>query len=224
MKIRKMLQMNSKMKNSSVLTYNFNLPAVLTCPNAGTCKERLTGTNSSYCFAYREEQQYPNARAFRNTNWEVSKQSNFVELLDAEIKAIRTKGKQLAVRIHASGDFYSPEYLKKWIEVSKKNINVVFYAYTKSHAMVLRLNESIPKNLIIIHSLGSNIDALVTKGMRHARIFNSEADALAAGYVLANEDDSMAWQSTNPNIGLVIFGALSKRFKSGGLQEKLKIA
>jgi hypothetical protein len=221
-----LLKQNSKMKNASIVTYNFNIPAVETCPNAGQCKQVLDGTKSSYCFAKNEEVRYPSVRKSRQLAYKATKSADFVQNMTAEITklVVKNKGKQIAIRIHASGDFYSAEYLTRWIDIANSNTTVVFYAYTKSHALVLRLAGKIPSNLIVIHSLGSNIDSLVHGNLRHARIFNSEQDALDAGYVLANEDDSVAWSSSNHKIGLVIFGSLEKRFKSSDLQNKMKIA
>lgn len=36
------------------------------------------------------------------------------------------------LRIHASGDFYSPEYVGKWAEIATRRPDIMFYAYTRS--------------------------------------------------------------------------------------------
>jgi len=36
------------------------------------------------------------------------------------------------VRVHASGEFYSAEYVRKWIIIANLNPNITFFAYTRS--------------------------------------------------------------------------------------------
>jgi hypothetical protein len=36
------------------------------------------------------------------------------------------------VRVHASGDFYSPNYLEKWNEIARQRTMVQFYSYSRS--------------------------------------------------------------------------------------------
>ena len=195
-------QQNKKMLKAGVLTYNFSLPAVSTCPGAGACK--------TFCFALLEQSRYPSALAYRERMLELSKSDSFGDIIGKELTRllIKAKGKRLAIRVHASGDFYSPEYLRKWIHIVSAFPSITFYAYTKSIAIAKRLREVIPGNFILIYSMGSNQDALINPVTdRHSRIFKTETDALAAGYTLANEDDAVAWSADTTCIGLVMFGA-----------------
>jgi hypothetical protein len=99
-----------------------------------------------------------------------------------------------------------------WFGIASANPDVTFYAYTKSIAMAKALESKRPTNFILIYSMGSNQDRLIDVDTdRHSRIFASEAAALAAGYALASEDDTVAWSGTNPRIGLVMFGARAKK-------------
>lgn len=201
----KIFQENKKMKKSSYKTYNFSLPAVSTCPGAGACKQ--------FCFAALEQLCYPSADAYRKRMFELSQNDSFVNVINTELLRLSKRG-PIAIRIHASGDFYSPEYFLKWTSIARTNPSIVFYAYTKSIAMIKRLAKTnqIPSNFIVIFSLGSNQDRLVDVNVdRHSRIFANPADALSAGYTLASEDDAQAWSSPNNKIGLVMFGARKKK-------------
>lgn len=195
---------NKKMSKASILTFNFLLPAVSTCPGAGACAK------SGFCYAMLEQLRYPSAKAYRERMLELSKGLFFgVIVSDALIDLRRkAKGKQIAIRIHTSGDFYSPTYLNKWIDIAFENPDIVFYAYTKSVWMFKKI-VFMPRNLIIIYSLGGLADGQidVTKD-RHSRIFATREDALAAGYnVAASEDDTEAWAGENHRVGLVMFGS-----------------
>lgn len=205
----KYLQTNGKLKDSSTFTYAFNLPAVETCPGAGVCKE--------YCFALSEQKRYTGVMAYRQRSLELSKSAQFVDTINAELDVLRKfhdrAGTKFAIRIHASGDFYSVGYIEKWADICNSNMDIQFYCYTKSiaHWRRYRHKQEIPRNLTVIFSLGSTMDAHINREEdRHARIFQTKADAIAAGYELANEDDTIAWQSDNNKIGLVIFGATNK--------------
>ena len=200
------LQTNGKLESSSIYTYAFNLPAVSTCPGAGICRE--------YCFASAEQKRHPSAMAHRQQSLELSKSIEFIATITAELSKLRNRhivrNTDFAIRIHASGDFYSMEYIRNWFRIMEAHPNIQFYAYTKSIALMKRIGY-FPANFICIYSEGGNQDALIdTQIDRHARIFGSEQLALDAGYTLANEDDAAAWQSTSNKIGLVIFGAIRK--------------
>mgnify|MGYP003651091496 FL=1 len=106
------------------------------------------------------------------------------------------------VRIHDSGDFYSPEYLNKWVTIAKQNKNVIFYAYTKSIKFFTE-GLIVPTNLKIIFSEGSKIDNLIdVKKHRHARIFKDVATLLNEGYIDASSNDLQAI-TDNKKVGLV---------------------
>ena len=205
----KYLQTNGKLQNSSIYTYAFNLPAVETCPGAGACKE--------YCFALSEQKRYPSAMSYRQRSLELSKTVEFVPVVLAELDGLsklhEKRNTTFAVRIHASGDFYSMSYMIDWLQIAESRPDIKFYAYTKSIAHWKRLQRShtIPSNFVLIYSMGSTVDALIDVNTdRHARIFGSEIEAIEAGYALASEDDAQAWNQPNNRIGLVIFGATNK--------------
>ena len=202
----KILQQNKKMKKANYRTYNFSLPAVDTCPGAGVC------ASAGYCFALLEQLRYKSALDYRQRMYALSKTDDFMPTVLMEIERLHGPRIQdrrpMAVRVHASGDFYNAAYMLKWFRIAEARPDVQFYAYTKSIVMAKRLQHQVPPNFQLILSEGSNQDDRIDRDTdRHARIFASQADALAAGYTLADEDDSVAWQAGSNRIGLVMFGA-----------------
>jgi len=60
------------------------------------------------------------------------------------------------IRIHSSGDFFSPFYFAAWCKVASDNPNIVFFAYTKILSLVLSNH---PDNLHLVYSYGGQDDA-----------------------------------------------------------------
>lgn len=119
-----------------------------------------------------------------------------------------TKSKAKFIRVHDSGDYYSREYINKWLEVANTLPDVKFYSYTKS----VRLWKSViddgllPNNYDIIFSQGSKEDAYVDVAVdRHAKVFPTYEDMNIAGYVDAMGEDVQAtkWFNASNKVGLV---------------------
>ena len=72
----------------------------------------------------------------------LTKTDQFISAMTEEIK----KKKADYVRVHDSGDYYSPKYLQKWLTIAKNNPNVRFYSYTNSIQFIKDL-KSIPSKL-----------------------------------------------------------------------------
>lgn len=101
----------------------WNLPAVLTCPGASEwCL--------SNCYnADIRDDIFPINRWLENL-WIIN---NFPDVFYYNIiKQLSETKKSCAVRIHSSGDFFSKEYIKLWIDIINKNRDVHFWAYTRS--------------------------------------------------------------------------------------------
>ena len=118
---------NSKIKKTAqingVRLYEFNLPAVSSCPFADSCK--------SICYADKGTFKFPNVQAKYNANYELTKDTKlFIKTIHKELIKKRVE----FVRIHSSGDFYSLKYLRSWIVLGVNNPHIVFYGYTKSIA------------------------------------------------------------------------------------------
>lgn len=188
-----LLTQNSKLKKTSQLNglrvFNFGIPAQSTCLWADKCK--------AYCYASKGAYIWGNVKPAFERRLEVTKRDDFPQIMMAEI----TRRKADVIRIHDSGDFYSREYLHKWIKVMESMPQVKFYAYSKS--LPLFDGVKLPDNFTLIKSEGGKRDDLIDAAHdRHARIFETEAELIAAGYANASENDLIATGS-NPKIGLL---------------------
>lgn len=188
-----LLTQNSKLKKTSKLNnvrvFNFGIPAQDTCIWAGECKK--------FCYASKGAYIWSNVKPAFERRFEATKQDNFPQLMIAEIK----KKKATHVRIHDSGDFYSREYIQKWFKIMDTMPEVIFYAYSKS--LPLFEGVKLPENFTLIKSEGGKRDDLINPAVdRHARIFKTVDELLAAGYSNASDNDLIAI-GENKNIGLV---------------------
>jgi hypothetical protein len=199
---------NSKLQKTAkefgVRIFNFSIPAgndkksgKITCPFAGSCLK--------LCYAKKGAYRWGNVERALTKRYEASKEVDFVDRITAELGKVK-RNKQIYVRIHDSGDFYSPSYFAKWIEIAKLNPDVRFYAYTKSHSFI-RDVFTIPSNMDLIYSLGSKNDELIDQSLeRHSKIFYSMDAMVSEGYVDSSYLDLNAtkWVNTNHKIGLLI--------------------
>lgn len=198
------LTQNSKIKKmSGVKTFNWGIPAyraadgTKTCPNAAACATGCYATMGAYKFSNV-------ARVFEQ-RLKLTKAPNFTLIINAEIKRRGVK----RLRIHDSGDFYSREYLERWLSIIRANPGTQFYAYTKMVSMLKELTEDglIPSNFTIIYSYGGTEDKLINRNVdRHSWVFSSQAALVAAGYTDSSENDAVAAEGTNHRIGLVYHG------------------
>lgn len=198
-----LLTQNTKLKETSkklgIKILNFSIPAYktkggkITCPFADACVK--------YCYAQKGNYtRFPSVSIGAEKRYLLTKSINFVALMSIEIKKKRPD----AIRIHDSGDFYSKEYLNKWIEIAKLNPSVNFYAYSKSIPLIK--NVQLPENMDIIFSFGSKKDELINPQKdRHSKIFHNKEDLQKAGYIDASKIDYFAtkFYSNNKNVGLI---------------------
>lgn len=196
-------------KYYSGIVYEWNLPTGSTCPFALECKvsvNRETGkfnneSNQYRCYAANPER-FPAVREHRWKNFESVKRGE---------KPIIPKEAN-AVRIHASGDFFSQSYFDLWLEVCRENPRVEFWAYTKSLDYWVNRIDSIPPNLELIASKGGRRDALIEEHkLKHAIVYNSFEEVPKDIPIDTNDDCAR-------NKGLKIF-ALIDNFK----QNKKKV-
>ena len=198
---------NTKLKNTAkhfdIKIFNFSIPAgndkltgKITCPFAGSCLK--------LCYAKRGMYRFGNVERALTKRYEASKEENFVELISNELSKVK-KDKQTYVRIHDSGDFYSPSYFAKWLEIARLNPSVRFYAYTKSHSFIRGID--LPENFDLIFSLGSKNDELIDQAKeRHSKIFYSSEEMQDQGYSDSSYLDIVdsKWVTENHKIGLLI--------------------
>lgn len=195
-----LLTRNSKIKKSKHRTFNFGIPAyksasgMFTCPNAGACAKGCYALAGAYLFSNV-------AQAFER-RLAVTMSESFAETMLKEIDANRAE----RIRIHDSGDFYSEEYLNKWLEVIKARPKVLFYAYTKMISLFKRRKADIPKNFLVVFSFGGTEDKLIdVKRDRHSLVFTSIKELKSRGYADASNQDDVAL-GKNKRIGLVYHG------------------
>jgi hypothetical protein len=195
---------NRELKADGIFTWS--LPALaaklstgknmLVCPSAGVC--------ANLCYARSGTYNFSNVKAAHTRNLELILDNpiGWKLRLNAELKTKRYQGGK-SVRIHDSGDFFSDAYFEIWLEIANDNPNVFFYAYTKEVAMVKRYE--LPKNFVIIFSMGGTQDHLVDKeNDRHADVFPSLEALQEAGYTDQEESDLLAATLPTNKIGIVV--------------------
>lgn len=103
--------------------YVWNLPSVATCPGASEwCLEKCYNADP-------REDVFPVKEWGKNWWWIINHPVVLFETLQYQIlKAM----KPCAVRIHSSGDFFSPEYINFWIKIAYSFKTTMFWAYTRT--------------------------------------------------------------------------------------------
>jgi hypothetical protein len=198
-----LLTQNAKIKRLGKRAFNFGIPAgksstgFVTCPMAGEC---LKGCYASQGFYF-----MPTVKNAQEARLALTRSNDFIQAMTREIES---KSAEI-VRIHDSGDFYSPKYARDWFTIAKANPSVRFYAYTKMVKMIKALESEKPDNLTIIFSRGGKQDKLISSTDRHSRVFSSLEELKANGYSDASHDDSVAWGSDH-KVGLIYHGSKGK--------------
>lgn len=158
------------------IVHEWNLPTGYSCPFASECLvkvDRETGkfdnkSNAYRCYAASSER-FPAVRQHRWANYDYVRAGGIPQL----------PKNCSAVRIHASGDFYSQSYFDMWLEICRQNPNVEFWAYTKSLNYWIARLDVIPSNLILTASYGGKFDNLISKyNLKHAKVIDSLTEAV----------------------------------------------
>ena len=119
-----------------------NTSAIVCCPFASEgCK--------AVCYATKGNHLYPSVNDSRVRSTEETKRPDFAEAMTytirTEMESKRYKGNTMEIRIHESGDFYSLQYLKKWVQIWKNlenTLSVRYCLYTKSFPFFLMLSDA----------------------------------------------------------------------------------
>ena len=199
-----LLTQNSKLKKTSKhfdkRVFNFGIPAYksasgkTTCPFADKCVK--------FCYAKKGAYTWSNVKPAFEKRYQLTKTDLFIDAMDTEIK----KKKADYVRVHDSGDYYSPTYLQKWITIALKNPAVRFYSYTNSIQFIKDL-ETIPANFDFIFSdSGKQVDLIDKSKDRYTKIFKSLEQLQDAKFTDASNFDLYAtkWHSNTKKVGLII--------------------
>ena len=100
---------------------SLSLPPLKTCPGKTEFCSRL-------CYGLNGRFTHPRMREIYQSNLEASKQADFVERIVSKI--LKTNAE--AFRLHVVGDFYSVEYVEKWLEIADRLPDVKFFGSTRS--------------------------------------------------------------------------------------------
>jgi hypothetical protein len=198
-----LLTQNSKIKKTGkkfgVRLFNFGITAYksqktgkMICPFADKCVK--------YCYAQKGAYIWSNVSPAFEKRYEATLREDFVEIMSKEVRKKRAN----FVRVHDSGDFYSPEYLRKWFDIARENPSVNFYAYTNSLNLVR--GTDIPENFDFIFSDGGKLAHTIdTDYERHSKVFKTKDELLSAGYVDSSEYDLYAtkWYNATGKVGLI---------------------
>lgn len=112
---------------------------------------------------------------------------------------------RLLLRVHDSGDFFSPGYFRALVSAIAERPWITAYGYTKRIDLLKRA--TLPGNLSLLQSVGGRLDNDIDQAAPHARVFLTTEDRLAAGYRDGNESDLPAIQGQS--VGLVYHGTTS---------------
>jgi hypothetical protein len=172
----------------STIVYEWNLPTGWTCPQARECLvkvDRETGKQENSSVAYRcyaaAAERFPSARGSRWGNLESFQDLHALP----ELPRAAT-----AVRIHASGDFFSQGYFDAWLEFIRERPSVDFWAFTKSLPYWVERLGQIPENLAMTASVGGRQDHLIEEhGLRYALVVPTPQDAHDLGLLIDTNDD-----------------------------------
>lgn len=135
--------------NDKTACWSFDLPAKETCPGA-------TEFCASKCYAFKLAQAYPAVGRKYSRNKTFTFDPEFVPHM------IRNIPHRCEFRIHVSGDFFSAEYIQKWIRIAASRKDVTFYCYTRSwrnaellpHILALNALENVNVNLSLDSDTG----------------------------------------------------------------------
>lgn len=201
--MKNLLTQNAKIKNTSkefgVRLFNFGIPAYksasgkMTCPFADKCVK--------FCYAKKGAYIWSNVKPAFEARYQATLKDNFVDVMIDEIK----RKKATHIRVHDSGDYYSPKYLQKWLDIAKALPSVKFYSYSNSVAFFKDLE--LPVNYDVIFSdSGKQVDLINKAKDRYTKIFKNKEDLNKAGYIDASKFDLLATKFFSPNnnkIGLI---------------------
>jgi len=127
---------------------------VRTCPSAGECKKFCYAAKGGYVM-------FPVAAesSARMINYLMNDYKGFKKQLISELSKKRRKN--VILRWHDAGDFFSEQYLEIAYDVAKETPNVTHYAYTKQIPLVKKLESKKPDNFIFNYSFSGQHDDMI---------------------------------------------------------------
>jgi hypothetical protein len=221
---------NAKLSNDTLI---FDIPAGYTCPAAKNClafANRKTGKIKDgknielRCYAASQEAVYSNVRKKRWDNYSILKSAKnvneLVQIIEYSLlKNIKRNTKK--VRIHSSGDYFSLDYLKAWIQIAKRNKSLIFYSYTKSVHFFKQCEGEIPSNFRITFSHGGKYDSLIEDKDKSAKVVFSPEEAKLLKLKI-DHDDSNAYSKSKKSFSLLIHNTQPKNSKAAKAWQEVK--
>jgi len=168
----------------------FNVPPVKTCKPTRWCMKGLNGKPA--CYAQRGHHNNPIVQDSMENRLKASKRADFVDRTIDELARIR---KVEYFRIHAAGDFYSEEYVRKWIAICKATPHIKYWAATRRRDLtkVIRELDALP-NVIVRQSLDES-SPKPSMGLKLATIYGVPAGK--GGFVCPGACDPCGYHCWN---------------------------
>lgn len=217
--------------------YSFDLLSGHSCPFAKDCLSKAIETPDGKrkiqdgletrfrCYAASQEVFYTNVYKLRKANFEAIKALILAGSTAEEIADVI--GKYLPknagiVRIHSAGDFFHKKYYLAWLELAKRNPDIVFYFYTK--AVKFLAENSGPANFRGTASMGGKLDRLtVDRQLPVAVVVYSEDEASRLGLEIDSDDSHAMQQDGKTSFALLIHGVQPKGTKAAAALKQLKV-
>jgi hypothetical protein len=143
----------------------------------------LSATCQTHCYAVAYERYRPAVASAYRRNLARSHRRNFVLRVRAFLIAHAVR----VVRVHIGGDFYSPTYARKWLQIMQRSPRVRFYFYTRAWRVpairtVIEEMAALP-NCVVWYSCDreTGVPADVPAPVRLAWLATSDDDAPPAG-------------------------------------------
>lgn len=176
---------------------SFNLPAggygwyvqgvltmILVCIGALHCLHLCYARQGRYTYTAAARVRVRNHRALLALGRSVQDVAN--ALLRAISRLPRSVG---IIRLHDSGDLYSLAYLQAWILVARQRPDLVFYLFTKSVLLFLRIRDELPENFVVTFSEGGKWDDRIPEYARRSIIFGSSESMQAHRPIVIDGND-----------------------------------
>jgi len=207
----------------------FNLPAGYSCPGAKECLSKATingikdGPHTKFrCYAASGEAQYPNVYNAHWHNFSLLKTCISIDEISSLIES--SLPKTSIIRLHSSGDMYSKNYFRAWVEVAKNHPNILIYGYTKSIPYWLQYRKLMPANMILTASMGGKWDGLAKKSrLKRCEVVFSLEEARRKKLPV-DHDDSCAMEQEPKRFGLILHNVQPKGTPAATAWQKLKVA
>lgn len=100
---------------------SFSLPVITTCPGK-------TPFCELYCYGLKGMFTLQQIKDKNDRRLEASLRSDFVPIIVKEIRSTRAP----ALRLHVIGDFYIPDYVRKWTQIANELQEVIIFGSTRS--------------------------------------------------------------------------------------------